>query len=202
MDRARTQFKICQDIDNKMEEMKSVVNTYYLSNIGIILTFDYTILSNELADIFNKIDKEYFTSNTTFDMSTAMARKYVKDIILYWAEEYKLSGIRIENMGNYDVNLINDSKTQTTKQMWEMRKELTGTIDEIFQDWESDYKLILNRISTIRSTSETGQMAARAELYEISAQIDELEANQAGLDPDSKLYQQNEQKIISLKKKN
>lgn len=92
-------------------EMKSVVNTYYLSNIGIILTFDYTILSNELADIFNKIDKEYFTSNTTFDMSTAMARKYVKDIILYWAEEYKLSGIRIENMGNYDVNLINEIST-------------------------------------------------------------------------------------------
>ena len=89
-------------------EMKSIVNTYYLSNIGIVLTFDYTIFSSELADAFNKIDKEYFISNTTFDMSTAMARKYIKDIILYWAEEYKLSGIRIENMGSYDVNLINE----------------------------------------------------------------------------------------------
>ena len=28
LDRARTQFKICQDIDNKMEEMKSVVKKY------------------------------------------------------------------------------------------------------------------------------------------------------------------------------
>ena len=89
-------------------EMKSVVNTYYLNNLGIILTFDYTTFSSELADNFNKIDKAYFTSNTTFDMSTAMARKYVKDIILYWAEEYKLSGIKIENMGAYDVNLVNE----------------------------------------------------------------------------------------------
>lgn len=89
-------------------EMKTVVNAYYLSNIGVILSFDCVNFSSDLADNFHKIDKEYFSSNATLDINLTMVKKYIKDIVLHWAKEYKLSGVKLENMASLDVALVNE----------------------------------------------------------------------------------------------
>ena len=96
-------------------EFKQVVSSYYNSYIGVIVSFDFNSLSESLASSLNKIDKEYYESATEIDLNKKMIQKYIRDIILYWVEEYKLSGIKIENMSNFDVSFINEISEELMK---------------------------------------------------------------------------------------
>lgn len=90
-------------------ELKQVINAYYLNNIGIILTFDYKDLSQAFIENLNKVDKNKFNSNTNvIDVDDRDVKDYIEDVILYYAENYKLAGIKLSNMADYDVEFINE----------------------------------------------------------------------------------------------
>lgn len=88
-------------------ELKEVVRDYKGSNIGVIATFDVNDLSDGLLTTFNKFDSVYY-SNVNIDVSKEMIQKYIKDLIVYWVREYKLSGVKIENMVMFDIEFMND----------------------------------------------------------------------------------------------
>ena len=89
-------------------EFRQVINSYYNSHIGVIVSIDLIDLSSAIIENFNKIDKEYFSSSTALDDSKAMVKKYMKDLILHWCKTYKLSGIKFENMGQLETAFINE----------------------------------------------------------------------------------------------
>lgn len=90
-------------------ELKHVVNDYYFSNIGVVLEFDFNDLSSAFIDNIRKLDKNYYLNNEgNFDLSKKINRKYISDLLAYWVREYKLSGIRIDNMGVFSIDFINE----------------------------------------------------------------------------------------------
>jgi len=67
--------------------------------------------SSEMQENFLKIDREYYSNS----QGQQMLKKYIKDTIIYWVKEYKLSGIKIENMASFDVDFINDIEASLTE---------------------------------------------------------------------------------------
>jgi len=92
-------------------EFKEVIASYYRSNIGVIVSFDLSNFSSEMQENFLKIDREYYSNS----QGQQMLKKYIKDTIIYWVKEYKLSGIKIENMASFDVDFINDIEASLTE---------------------------------------------------------------------------------------
>jgi len=108
-------YSIDKDIVSGVEvysgalELKQVVNNYFSSGIGIILSFDYKNISDNFLNILKIIDEnQYLKTDGALDLNKKMTQKYIKDLLLYYVETYKVSGIKIENMADYSVNLINE----------------------------------------------------------------------------------------------
>lgn len=97
-------------------ELKKVVNDYYYSNIGVLLEFNFESLSSLFLDNLKKLDKNYYLEeNGDFDLTKNMNKKYIFDVLCYWAKEYKLSGIRLENMSMFTVDFINELSEELIK---------------------------------------------------------------------------------------
>ena len=89
-------------------EFRKVVNSYYLNNIGVVLTFNYKEFSQQFLDNISKLDKEsYLNDQGKFDLNKKMSQEYIYELLSYYAENYKLSGIKIENMGDYSISFMN-----------------------------------------------------------------------------------------------
>lgn len=89
-------------------ELKRVVNNYYLNGIGTILTFDYQLFSEQYINNLKIIDPSYVDENGAFLLNSEQGKKIIKDILVYYVENYKLAGIKIDNMSNYSLSLISD----------------------------------------------------------------------------------------------
>lgn len=97
-------------------ELRSVVDSYYKSNIGIILEFDFDNLDNGFSEILLKTDKNYYVvRDGKLDLSKRMSQRYIKDIVNYWVETYNLSGIKFKNMSMFDYDLINEVSSSLKK---------------------------------------------------------------------------------------
>ena len=89
-------------------ELKQVINSYHNSSMGVIVSFDIESLSNKLTnEILNKIDKEYYPADQ-IDLDKYMVERYIEEVIVYWVKEYKLAGIKFENMVKFDVDFMNN----------------------------------------------------------------------------------------------
>lgn len=90
-------------------ELKQIVNNYYLSNIGLIMTFNHEDLSTSFLNNLNKIDAgAYLNNEGKLDLNKSETQRYIKDLITYYVEIYKLSGVKLENMSQYTVDFINN----------------------------------------------------------------------------------------------
>lgn len=88
-------------------ELRKVVNEYYLNNIGIILTFDYKEWSSVFLDYLQVIDKiSYFDDEGQLDLDKQMTKEYIFDLLSYYVRNYKISGIRIENLSDYSKSFV------------------------------------------------------------------------------------------------
>lgn len=89
-------------------EMKTMVNKFYQNGIGVIATIDLYNFSNNFLFNLKNIDKEYYLTNEqTIDYDKYMVQRYISDLLMYIVEEYKLSGIKFENMSKINLGLIN-----------------------------------------------------------------------------------------------
>lgn len=89
-------------------EMKQLVNKFYQNGIGVIATFELYDLSDEFLQNLYKIDKEYYLNSAgKLNYDNYMVQKYIKDVIRYMAIEYKLEGVKLENMGKVSVDFVN-----------------------------------------------------------------------------------------------
>lgn len=89
-------------------ELKQLVNKYYLSGIGVILTFDIFDIDDSFIDNLAKIDRNYYINQEgNLDYNKEMTQKYFIDLFSYWVKEYKLSGIKFDNMSSINISLIN-----------------------------------------------------------------------------------------------
>ena len=90
-------------------ELRSVVDAYYNSNMGIIVEFDFSILNDVYINVLSKVDRDYYSVlDGKADLNKIMTKKYIKDILNYWVEIYNLSGIKLANMSMFDYNLVNE----------------------------------------------------------------------------------------------
>lgn len=90
-------------------EMKQLVSKFHQNGINISIPLDIYGVSDEFLENLNKIDKEYYlTSDHKLNYNQYMVEKYFKDLVSYYIEEYKIEGLKYENMGYVDVDLIND----------------------------------------------------------------------------------------------
>jgi len=89
-------------------EMKHVVNNYYSNNIGVIIEFDYKDFSQKFLNNLKKIDKDIYLNEENLNLSNPMVKNYIKDLLVYLVSNYKLAGLKIENMGDYELSFINN----------------------------------------------------------------------------------------------
>lgn len=89
-------------------ELREVVTSYYYENIGIIIDFDFESMASNMLASFNKIDKNYYSNNNgELDFDNNMVKKYILDVMKYWVETYKISGVKFSNMAVFDYQYIN-----------------------------------------------------------------------------------------------
>ncbi len=88
-------------------EFKQVISSYYASGIGVIVEFDYKKLSTDFINNISKVSSEYINNNQ-LNLNSESTQRYLKDLLVYLASEFKISGIRIENMCDYPSSYINE----------------------------------------------------------------------------------------------
>ena len=97
-------------------ELRQVVGSYYGENIGIIIDFDFKDIADALIENFNMIDKSYYSNgDNELDFDNEMLKKYIKEVLVYWVQTYKLSGIKFSNMATFDYEYINDVVAEVRK---------------------------------------------------------------------------------------
>lgn len=93
------------------KEFRNFVNAYYNNDIGIIAKFDYKSLSDNFLNNIGKIDRNYYLKNENeLDLGKQMVQQYIKELVNYWIQEYKISGIKFENISSYSIDFINSIK--------------------------------------------------------------------------------------------
>lgn len=94
-------------------EMKKLVNKFYQNGIGVIVTIDLNGFSQVFLQNLSKIDKSYYLNDEgNLNQEKFMVQKYIKDYVNYVAKEYKLEGIKFENMSQLKLNLMNEISTE------------------------------------------------------------------------------------------
>jgi len=89
-------------------ELKDVVSSYYHSNIGVVGSFDLSFGDMFVQNLY-KVDRVYYlTESGELNANSKMVKKYIKEVVTYWVEEYKLSGVNFTNMSEYSYSFINE----------------------------------------------------------------------------------------------
>lgn len=103
----------------RIRECKQMIAALHAAGIGVVMdvVYNHTYRSE---NVFNSTAPYYFFrqnedgsfSNGSgcgneFACERPMARRYLIDSILYWAQEYHIDGFRFDLMGLYDVETIN-----------------------------------------------------------------------------------------------
>lgn len=109
-----------EDGGARIREFKELVKTLHDEGIGVILdvVLNHTYYTEESAFhkqnpyYFHRLDKNgKFSNGSGCGNETAsehaMMRKYMIDVIRFWATEYKVDGFRFDLMGLHDIETIN-----------------------------------------------------------------------------------------------
>ena len=106
----------------RVRECKEMIAALHAAGIGMIMDVVYNhmyryenVLNNTVPDYFFRQNEDGSLSNGSgcgneFASERPMARKYMIDSLLYWAQEYHIDGFRFDLMGLYDVDTMNAAR--------------------------------------------------------------------------------------------
>ena len=107
----------------RVRECKEMIAALHAAGIGVIMDVVYNhmyryenVLNNTVPDYFFRQNEDGSLSNGSgcgneFASERPMARKYMIDSLLYWAQEYHIDGFRFDLMGLYDVDTMNAARS-------------------------------------------------------------------------------------------
>ena len=103
----------------RIRECKAMIAALHKAGIGVVMDVVYNHMYRFENVLNHTVPYYYFRQNEDGSLSNGsgfgnefacerpMARRYLIDSILYWAQEYHLDGFRFDLMGLYDVDTIN-----------------------------------------------------------------------------------------------
>ena len=106
----------------RVRECKEMIAALHAAGIGVIMDVVYNhmyryenVLNNTVPDYFFRQNEDGSLSNGSgcgneFASERPMARQYMIDSLLYWAQEYHIDGFRFDLMGLYDVDTMNAAR--------------------------------------------------------------------------------------------
>lgn len=139
----------------RIRELKEMIMKLHDNGIRVIMDVVYNHIADSINSNFNKIvPKYYYRFNENGEYSNGsgcgneiaterrMARKFIIDSIIYWAKEYKIDGFRLDLMGLYDIQTVE-----------EIRKELDKIDKDILllgEGWKGGESTLSNEDSMIK----------------------------------------------------
>ena len=103
----------------RVRECKEMIAALHAAGIGVIMDVVYNHMYRSENPLNSTVPYYFFRQNedgsfsngsgcgNEFASERVMARRYMIDSILYWAQEYHIDGFRFDLMGLYDVETIN-----------------------------------------------------------------------------------------------
>ena len=103
----------------RIRECKAMISALHAAGIGVVMDVVYNHMYRNENPLNDTVPCYFFRQNedgsfsngsgcgNEFASERVMARRYMIDSILYWAQEYHIDGFRFDLMGLYDVETIN-----------------------------------------------------------------------------------------------
>ena len=103
----------------RIRECRAMIAALHAAGIGVVMDVVYNhmyrtenVLNNTVPYYFFRQNPDGSLSNGSgcgneFASERLMARRYLIDSVLYWAQEYHIDGFRFDLMGLYDVETMN-----------------------------------------------------------------------------------------------
>lgn len=139
----------------RIRELKEMIMKLHDNGIRVIMDVVYNHIADSINSNFNKIvPKYYYRFNENGEYSNGsgcgneiaterrMVRKFIIDSIIYWTKEYKIDGFRLDLMGLYDIETVE-----------EIRKELDKIDKDILllgEGWKGGESTLSNENSMIK----------------------------------------------------
>ena len=104
----------------RVRECKEMIAALHAAGIGVIMDVVYNHMYRNENPLNSTVPYYFFRQNpdgsfsngsgcgNEFASERPMARKYLIDSVLYWAQEYHIDGFRFDLMGLYDVDTMNE----------------------------------------------------------------------------------------------
>ncbi|WP_335870594.1 type I pullulanase [Bacillus sp. 2205SS5-2] len=144
----------------RITEFKEMVQALHDQGIRVVMDVVYNHTFEVPNGPFNKIVPGYFYRTTdTGNLANGsgvgneiaserpMVRKYIKDSVRYWAEEYNVDGFRFDLMGLIDVNTM----SQLTK---ELQEEVDSSILIYGEPWQAGGSPLAGNLQTLKGTQK------------------------------------------------
>ena len=106
----------------RVRECKQMIAALHAAGIGVVMDVVYNHMYRSDNVLNRVVPLYYFRQNDDGSLSNGsgcgnefaserpMARKYMIDSLLYWAQEYHIDGFRFDLMGLYDVDTMNAAR--------------------------------------------------------------------------------------------
>ena len=104
----------------RVRECKEMIAALHAAGIGVVMDVVYNHMYRNENPLNSTVPYYFFRQNpdgsfsngsgcgNEFASERPMARKYLIDSVLYWAQEYHIDGFRFDLMGLYDVDTMNE----------------------------------------------------------------------------------------------
>lgn len=122
----------------RITELKKAIMALHKAGFRIIMDVVYnhtysldSSFQKTVPWYYYRVDEEGKPSNGSgcgndFASEMPMAHRFVKDSVLYWAEEYHIDGFRFDLMGLLDTSLMNDIKSSLDEKFGKDEKLIYG----------------------------------------------------------------------------
>ncbi|KGX93933.1 alpha-dextrin endo-1,6-alpha-glucosidase [Pontibacillus halophilus JSM 076056 = DSM 19796] len=153
------------DPSNRITEFKQMVQALHDNDIRVVMDVVYNHTFEVKNGPFNKIVPGYFYRKTeTGKLANGsgvgnevaserpMVRKYIKDSVRYWAEEYNVDGFRFDLMGLID--------TPTMKELTDMlHDEVDPSILIYGEPWQAGGSVLPANLQTLKGSQKNNNFA-------------------------------------------
>lgn len=161
----------------RIKECKQMIQALHNAGIGVIMDVVYNHTYASQDSFFNLIVPDYYyriddsgnwSNGSGCGNDTAservMFREFMKNSVVYWAQEYHIDGFRFDLMGLHDVDTMNYIRKSLDKlkdgkkilmygEAWELETNVSGTVKLANQ---SNLSQLSNRIGAFNDTIRDG----------------------------------------------
>lgn len=149
----------------RITEFKEMVQSLHQKDIGLIMDVVYNHTASIEDGPFDKIVPGYFyrTDNkgnysngsgcgNEVASERPMVRKYIKDSVKYWVNEYNVDGFRFDLMGLIDT----DTMEQITK---ELKQEFNKNILIYGEPWQAGGSVLPENLQTLKGSQKNKEFS-------------------------------------------